>query len=607
MSFIIATFVAVNQNKKTMARPIKEETAYKVTLHINNGYRYAALRPRVTNEKTGKRMNKSIHIGTVTEDLKFIPNKDYLYMSPEERHKLVFPEGWDLSETEHLPSERKAGRPSYKGEERNSLYGDVWLMEQVAERTGIREDLEKVFDGNKEMVGDILTLAMFPYITGFSYSRMSRWQGYTKTPSVTQLLPSTITRLTQSIKEHHRMSLLSLRAMRMGKNELCAADSTSRSAYGDSLTDTKWGLNKEGVKLQQTNEVVVYSLDSHMPVYYRTFPGNIPDSRTMNVIRKDLREANFDNYVMITDRGYNSLQNLEDFISSGQKAIMCMKTSTSMIMRKIEEIDISSDLLDMKIDSKKGTYYRQYDMEYKVTTKRGKEKAADRMKINLYFDPSKRSAAKKALDIDVDGQREALQAILDNREQAPDEEHLKKEYRHFDVSVDGKSGLVTGFSLNLKKYQDSLKTAGFMSLVTLGLDIDAREALEHYSLRDEQEKYFQQMKSEMVSDRQRNWSEDGKTGRLFILFVGLIIGSYIRHIWKTTELKKIFPSSLTMLDEMRSIRYIEREGHLPTITPFVGKQVDIAKAFGFEIPKGCAPGYTSVKVEKKRGRPKKIK
>ena len=145
-----------------MARPISDETAHKVTLHINNGYRYATLRPRVTNEATGKRMNKSIHLGTVTESLKFIPGKAYLYMPPAERKQLVFPQGWDLSELDSLPSTRKAGRPSYNGDAQNRLYGDVWLMERVAEKTKIREDLEKVFEGNKEKVDDIMTLAMFP-------------------------------------------------------------------------------------------------------------------------------------------------------------------------------------------------------------------------------------------------------------------------------------------------------------------------------------------------------------------------------------------------------------------------------------------------------------
>ena len=73
---------------------------------------------------------------------------------------------------------------------------------------------------------------------------------------------------------------------------------------------------------------------------------------------------------------------------------------------------------------------------------------------------------------------------------------------------------------------------------------------ELYGLRDKQEKYFQQMKSQLGFDRQRNWSEEGKTGRLLILFVGLILSSYVRHIWKSTDLHKQFSSTLEVLDEM---------------------------------------------------------
>jgi hypothetical protein len=52
-----------------------------VTLHVNGAYKYATLRPCVTNDATGRRMNKSIHLGTVTDGNKFIPNKVYMYMS----------------------------------------------------------------------------------------------------------------------------------------------------------------------------------------------------------------------------------------------------------------------------------------------------------------------------------------------------------------------------------------------------------------------------------------------------------------------------------------------------------------------------------------------
>jgi hypothetical protein len=67
------------------------------------------------------------------------------------------------------------------------------------------------------------------------------------------------------------MDLLRLRAARLGKDEFCAVDSTSRSAYGDTLADIHWGKNKDSLPLEQTTEVVVYTLSGHMPVYYREF------------------------------------------------------------------------------------------------------------------------------------------------------------------------------------------------------------------------------------------------------------------------------------------------------------------------------------------------
>jgi len=40
------------------------------------------------------------------------------------------------------------------------------------------------------------------------------------------------------------------------------------------------------LSLEQTLEVVVYTLSSRMPVYYRTFSGNMPDFRRLGVIKK---------------------------------------------------------------------------------------------------------------------------------------------------------------------------------------------------------------------------------------------------------------------------------------------------------------------------------
>ena len=87
----------------------------------------------------------------------------------------------------------------------------------------------------------------------------------------------------------------------------------------------------------QTSEVVVYSLDDHMPVYYRTFPGNIPDSRSVETLLTDLRHAGFPNVALLTDRGYESIQNLERYILNGQKMVMCVKVGQSFVLKHILE------------------------------------------------------------------------------------------------------------------------------------------------------------------------------------------------------------------------------------------------------------------------------
>lgn len=588
-----------------MARPISADTTYKMTLHVNGKYRYASTRPRVVTGEGEKNSNKSIHWGTLTEDMKFMPNAKFLYLPLEERRKYKFPENWDLSEIDKLPSERKAGRPRSSEDDKNRLYGATWLLERIAEATGIRRDLEETFDNNKEIVDDIMTLAMYPYITNFSYSRLARWQNIEKTPSGRSLTPNAITRLTQGITERHRMKLLSLRAARVGKEELCAVDSTSRSAYGSSLADIHWGHNKEGLALPQTLEVVVYTLSQHMPLYYRTFPGNIPDSRCVDVIMTDMEHAGFDNLVYITDRGYASLQVIEKYILKGQRAIMCIKVGTKMVLDRIRQLKpYSVRPAEMAIDTETGLYHKQYDIDYEVKLREGQTKKADRLRLNLYFDPTLRGDQAKKLDIKVAAQREGLDAMIASGEVIADEDATRKEYNFFKIELD-KDGCVKAYTFDQKKYDETMLTMGFIANLTHKLDLTPPQALAAYKLRDEQEKYFQQMKSEMDADRQRNWSEDGKTGRLFVLFVSLILGSYLRHVWKSTSLKKAFPSSLDILDEMRSIRCIEHEGRATAITPFVGAQVQICNAFGFDIPKGCEPGYKSKKPKRGPGRPRK--
>ena len=590
-----------------MSRPVDPDAQYRVKPHVTHGYTYASTRPPFIDPNTGKKKYPHVHWGIIDENQKFIPGTSFYQATPEERVRLIFPRGWDISETEKLTGLQTQEAPIVAGKYQNRLYGDVWFLEQIAIKTGIMQDLNTVFGGNREIVSDILTLAMFPYLTNYTYNRVARWQRITAVPSSRELTSKAITQFTQSITEQHRMELLKLRAARLSKDELCAVDSTSRSAYGDSLADIRWGKNKDNLPLAQTTEVVVYTLSSHMPVYYRTFPGNIPDSRSLRVIFADLDHAGFKDLILITDRGYETLKNLEEYILRGQSMITCASVSRKDVAGAIQGLgQFDARPEGMVVDPDAKIYHKQFDINYQADGGGQGAKASDRLKLNLYFDPVRRSLELLELDIALTLQESALNELLKTRGAMDDDATIKRDYCYHKIAYDPATRIIESFELNENKVAKARSLSGFFSIITHGLDFGAMAAFNNYCLRDEQEKYFQQMKTQMATDRQRNWSEEGKTGRLFILFASLVMSSYVRHIWKSTRLNELFSSSLDILDEMRPIRLIENTGEGNVITPFVGKQVDICEAFGFDIPEGCAPkNHTPQTPKRKRGRPPK--
>ncbi len=592
-----------------MARPASADTAYKIIIHTNGKRRYASTKVCATGED-GKKTYTHKHWGTVDEDLKFHPNATYFYAKPEDRQKLIFPPGWDLSEAERLSGTKHRGRVAYEADDVDRQYGATWFLDQVAEVTDVKADLTKAFHGNKAMVDDILTMAYFPFIDNLSYRHLEQWQREVKAPSERKLTSVAVTRLTQDITEQNRMDLFHYRAARMGKEELCAVDTTSISTYGFNLVDIRWGKNKERLPLRQTVEAVVYSLTSHMPIYYKELPGNMPDSRTVEMILAELEHAGFRNLVLITDRGYESMRNLELYIARGQKVISSVKVSQGEVLKLIKSLDMSKGFpKGMSAAKKDSVYYMQREGEYAVGGNGDNVIEAKKYKVNLYFNPFKRAEDQMDLERATDEQCQMMDEIIASKEPVADMDDTVKRFNLLNIKF-RKNGSAASYTVNEEKKDVMLLTAGFFASKTFGVDFDPLQAMDNYGMRDEQEKCFGLQKGPLGQDRLRTWSEAAKHGRMFICFVGLILASYVRHVHKGNEyLRNKFDSAEDILAEMRSIRCIEHRGRLKFITPFVGAQVDICNAFGFKIPEGCAPEYVSRKksATPKRGRPAKPK
>lgn len=588
-----------------MSRKPDPTNPYRVRLHKDKGYRYASTQPGTVNPETGKREYTRIHWGTVDENLRFHPNSTYILATAEERSKLIFPEGWDLSETKVLPGLPDASAMIPEGQNENRLYGDSWLLMEIAKITGVFEDLCSVFRDNINYANIVLTIAFFLIIERDSYHNIEEWPNTRKLPYDNSMNSKFITEFTQNITEQNRMDFLKCRAARLNPDEICAVDSTSRSAWGSSLAEIKYGYNKDHLPLPQTVEVVVYTLSQHGPVYYRIYPGNMTDSRSLKTIKKDLNDAGFKNFVLITDRGYETLDNLDYLIEDGQKLIMATKINQKFVLDKIKNYGMFNlHPESMKLDRDSKLYHEQFEFDFSDVNKKSTT-IPDRLKLNIYLNSVDRAEKLLEIELTASKQKTALEKIKTEQTVLGDDESIEKDYSYYDIDLDKEKRTVNDFSFKHDKYEKHLMTAGFFANTTHKLDFDSMTANHHYKLRDEQEKYFTAMKTRLGENRQRVWSEEGKTGRSFVLFVTLIISCYFDYIHRT-KLKDKFATPKKVLACMRPIRYIEHQNTKAYITPFIGKQIDICKAFGIEIPEGCAPAYAMpAQPAKKRGRPRK--
>ena len=240
---------------------------------------------------------------------------------------------------------------------------------------------------------EILSLSVFPFLSGKNFNRFSKWQNTHKTLIDYQLTSSAITRLCQKISDNERMNLIKLRINRLPKQSYVDCDSTTRSAWGKGLADIRWGRNKDNEKLKNTIETTVYSLENHEPFYYRLFPGNISDISTVRTIISDLKLFNIKDLLFISDRGYISEENLASLVGVDVSFIISSKINNKIILTFIETIlyDNEGFPTNMEFDEDKKLFYRQFTVpDYNSHMSNGTNIEIKGLKVNIYLDFSAR-------------------------------------------------------------------------------------------------------------------------------------------------------------------------------------------------------------------------
>lgn len=238
----------------------------------------------------------------------------------------------------------------------NSLsIGLTWSAVQIAQNTGILKHLQQVF--GKELGEQILYLAIYKLAGGTSMMTYDCWRQQVWLPQNWRLSGQKISEILTSIDKAQINDYFQLRHLRQDevwheifkKNPQLkhrkieyALDSTSISSYSNQPM-AQFGHAKQNNELKQINLTVVCDQRSGEIVFAYLYDGSVNDVASLQDVLWAMKEAKFDlnNNILVTDRGYNSLLNVQKMINLELSFVQGVKRQEDVIKAAFKKHKVS--------------------------------------------------------------------------------------------------------------------------------------------------------------------------------------------------------------------------------------------------------------------------
>ena len=400
-------------------------------------------------------------------------------------------------------------QPSFTMPSMIKSQGSYAAFRGVAKDLGMEKMVRKVFGERAEK---ILSVAHYMLCEGNVMFYLDDWQEEHITYSKEKLNTSGISKLFESISETERLNFFSSWMKAKHSQEYLAYDVTSISSYGRGMESVEWGYNRDKEKLPQINFGMYYGEESKLPLYYRIYPGSIPDKAHLRYMVEDNGVISCKAARFVMDRGFYSQENLQYLVQKGCRYIMAlpghMKFCQELIEKHREEVVNRSECY---LGNGK-----PYGKAYIV------EQEGYRMKVHLYYDPYKAVRDSAALYEDIEKQEMELREM----KEPPDRKLHYDRYFYINRAKDG--GL--GFRRNTKAIDKALSMCGFFLIGETDFKKTTAEILEIYRRRDVVEKSFDNLKNELDMRRLHVHSDEVAGGKAFVAFIALIVRSQMQNM-----------------------------------------------------------------------------
>jgi transposase len=442
------------------------------------------------------------------------------------------------------PENRKySSKKIKKAEIVHKKYGNVFLLQKILEETEIEKVVQNLFPNN---YNEIIALAFYQICSGEPMYLFPQWLHEQSGIDSKSLHSAEISSLCESIgtSQIKLQNFFQEWIKIQDKNMEIYYDITSISSYSTNIEFIEWGYNRDKEKLPQLNMGIACTKNG-TPLFYQTYPGSIPDVKTLKNILKLLTFYNIDNATIILDRGFcskanilemNKLKDKIKFIQpmtfSMKKTIDVLKSNRKKLKKINSAIKYKEEILHYtndSIDLDDTSFNAHLFYNEKIETDLRNDLLSKLLEIFAPFKDRKFTTMKDYLEFRNAG--------------------IPEKYRNF-FKINREENSI---ELNHRNINSYLIKSGYFILLSNSDKLNKTNILEHYRDRDIVEKLFEIEKNDLDSSRLRAHTQYNSDGRLFIKFIALILYNKISTYMKKNKLFDCY-SLKEVLKELSKIR-----------------------------------------------------
>jgi transposase len=479
-------------------------------------------------------------------------------------------------------------------------YGDAYLFHQLVEEIGLRKILLKCFSTEETHL--LLILVAFRLLEKQAFSHVSSW---IETSEIQHLYPyprslssralsQALSDLGDSAEDCIPNFLLHWSQIVNKKGDSLLFDLTSFSSQAQRMEELEYGYAKDHAPYPQINVGLLVNHEKHLPLYYKIYPGSVKDVSVLSTMVEEAALLGVPSIQLVLDRGFYSAYNLGKMQAWGQSFILPLpRTAKTLYQQIFSDRKTLQDPDHLFLWKGKPLYGSKGRVDYPCLQSKASdsnhskgEKPTFPLYYGFYLDPERKHQEETAFLSDLLRVEAVLQnidwSLISTKKQRDDtwKETTGKWASYFTLE---KTKNNFHLQRNTEAIQEATQEFGVMILLS-STPKDVKTLLEQYKQREEVEKLFDAGKNELLFQPLRIHKSSTMKSTLFILFLSLIVQTYLLGKMKTGKVDAKY-SMHSVFFELQKLKKAIWKGTIPILSEITKAQRVLFEQLNVFLPK----------------------